>query len=183
MIHYTLLPEKEMRALRREYRIRVFVVLFFFISCGIVVGIGSLMPSYLSSYTSEKEAIEKVASIKQDRKVSGMDNLSKELNQSYELVKKLKTDEDSLIFSDIIKKIIGHRKSSISINSIQLSRIDDVLSSSEIILQGKSTTRDALLDFKKSLEADASISKIELPISDLAKSKDINFAIRIRIKK
>jgi hypothetical protein len=48
-----------------------------------------------------------------------------------------------------------------------------------VVLQGKALTREGLIAFKKNLEQDKRFSGVELPISDLAKSKDIPFALRL----
>lgn len=181
MIHYTLLPEKEMRRLRREYRVRVFIFLLFFISCAITVGIGFLIPSYILSYNQEKESIKKIESIQKDREVSGIDNILKELSNSSDLLKKLKVDENPVIFSDIIKIVLNYKSGGVSIQAIQITKNTEASSTVEMILQGKATTRERVLEFKKKLEQDERIVKVELPISDLAKSKDLVFSIRITL--
>jgi hypothetical protein len=182
MIHYTLLPEKEMRILRREYRIRVFIVLIFFISCAIFIGMGFMVPSFILSYTQEKESIRKIELMQKDREVSGIDNILGELSKSGELLKKLKEDADPVVFSDIIRSIINYKSTLISIQAIQITKNKEASSTIEMIVQGKAPTRELVLDFKKKLDQDSRIIKVELPISDLAKSKDLVFSMRITLK-
>lgn len=182
MIHYTLLPEKETKSLRTEYRIRVLVVLLFFISTGMAIGICSLVPSYIISYSQEKDALLKNQSIEKSPAEKQHEVFSTELTASSEILKKIKSEQNPVVFSDLIKKIVNYRNKNITINSIQLSNTKDASSTMEMILQGKATTRDVLINFKKTLEKDTSITKVELPVSDLAKNKDIEFALRIKIK-
>jgi hypothetical protein len=44
-------------------------------------------------------------------------------------------------------------------------------------ITGVATSRDVLLGFQKALAKDPHFSKVDLPISDLAKTKDIRFNI------
>ena len=64
MIHYTLLPEKEAGALRLEYKIRILIVLLFFVSCAVIVGIISLIPGYVISSIKENELTSKMDELK-----------------------------------------------------------------------------------------------------------------------
>jgi hypothetical protein len=50
----------------------------------------------------------------------------------------------------------------------------------EVVIRGTADTRDALVLFKRRLEQDPLISSVELPVSDLAKSKDITFALKLK---
>lgn len=44
---------------------------------------------------------------------------------------------------------------------------------------GIASTRDTLVSFKKNIEANQGVARVELPVSDLAKSKDLTFVLRI----
>lgn len=182
MIHYTLLPEKEMKSLRTEYRIRVMVVLLFFISTAIIIGVCSLIPSYVISYSQEKDALLKNQSVEKSAAEKQHEVYSAELTASSEILKKIKSEQAPIIFSDLIRKIVNYKNKNIAFDSIQLSQTQDASSTAELILQGKASTRDILINFKKTLEKDSGIVKVELPASDLAKNKDIEFALRIKFK-
>ena len=85
MIHYTLLPEKEIKTLKREYRIRLAIFLLFFMSCAVFVGTGSLVPAYVFSYSQEKETVSRLESFQKDRKDRGINEVSKSLNDINEV--------------------------------------------------------------------------------------------------
>jgi hypothetical protein len=51
---------------------------------------------------------------------------------------------------------------------------------STLSIGGVATTRDALLSFKKKLEADEKFEEIVLPVSSLAKDTDIDFSLQIK---
>ena len=182
MIHYTLLPEKEMRNLRREYRVMIFILLMFFCSSAILIGIASLFPAYILSLTQEKESSTKQEVLKKDRAISGIDSIIDEFKKTSEILNKLKTNKKEEVFSQTIKSVIDNRIPNITYNSIFMDRVEDNNQEMQIEIQGISSTRESVLAFKKSLESNPFISKIEFPISDLIKTKNISYAVRFRLK-
>ena len=183
MIHYTLLPEKEALELRREYRIRIFIVLTFFVSCAVMIGCVSLFPAYITSSIQEREQADKLITIQKNKEARGVDITLRELSTSNEILTKLKQDDQQVYFSNVIQEIVALRSVTITFNSIQISNIkDDKDSSIEVVLQGKSSSRESLLDFKKNLEQNYLFSKVEFPILDLTKIKDIPFAVKLSVK-
>ena len=82
MIHYTLLPEKEIKTLKREYRMRLVIFFLFFMSVAVLAGIFSLTPGFVLSYTQEKEALEHLKKVEKSRKDKGLDSIIKELNET-----------------------------------------------------------------------------------------------------
>lgn len=181
MIHYTLLPEKELRALKREYRIRAVIFFLFFLSCSIFLGIISLLPAYIYSYSQEKDSIASLNSLKSKRTNSEVENVSKELEQTSLMVSRLKGKKDQVIYSSIINEIVKNKNSGLTINSFNFSSQSNATSSISTIIQGKAGTRESLIQFKNKLESDPNISDVELPVSDLAKSKNISYSIKLSI--
>lgn len=182
MIHYTLLPEKEIRSLKREYRTRVFVILFLFISCGVMIGIVALFPAFILSYSQGKNSVEKIKTIKKNREARGIDTISNELSDNYQMMNKLKINDDITKSSEAIFEISKLRSNQVSLTSFQITKSSNTATSSlNITIQGKASTRESLIEFKKNLESNKRIEKIELPISDLAKSKNILFAVRLTL--
>lgn len=184
MIHYTLLPKIEMKKLRREYRTRLIILFSFFISFAVLIGICSLAPAYIYSYSQEKEALGKAQSIQKSLKESGTDEIWRDLRQASEIITRLKGNTPSKPFGDIVASIIADKNTNIKINSFNFTEIIDASSTPifSVNIAGKSGTREGLVSFKKKLETDDYIQSVELPVSDLAKSKDIDFSMRITIK-
>ncbi len=181
MIFYTLLPTEERRALRREYRLRISITLLLFLSCGVVLGIAALLPSYLHTYGTEREALQRQQELLRSRRESGADQIEKAVVQSQALAEKLLSDADKAIYSDILQKIISRRAKDILLGSFAVTSLGTT--TSEIVLQGTAATRESLLAFKKSLESESIFSSIELPLSDLAKSRNIAFSMKVTVKK
>jgi hypothetical protein len=155
----------------------------FFISCGVVIGIISLLPSYFYSSSQEKNSIKKLDLAQKSAESKGFYDLIDELKKSEEDIKKLKGEDLRLSYSSVVDTLLTYRTSTIKINSIQISSIKNATSTADVVIQGKASTREALLAFKKYIEQDSSVSNVEMPISDLAKNKDSAFAIRLKFKK
>ena len=181
MIHYTLLPDKETKSLKKEYRTRLFIVMSFFVSFGILAGLVSLVPSYVFSYSREKEAIKSLQALKDSRKERGTDVVIKDLTEAQQLIDTLDKNQDGVAFTKVIAEIILRKNPQVSLTSFQISQKEEP--SLAITVQGKALTRDSLLLFKKSLEQNPLIdSKIDLPPSDIAKKENISFALTFSMK-
>ncbi len=179
MIHYTLLPDKETKSLRREYRTRLFIIFLFFFSCSVGIGILVLIPSYLLSHGQESMALEHAKELQKSKEASGAAQIEKDLQKTKMIADKIIADNDGVVFSDIVERIISHRSKEIYIVSFDFSKEVGTSTQALVVIQGKAVTRESLVKFKEALEADVYFQKIELPISDLAKSKDIGFALRL----
>ncbi|MES3031494.1 MAG: hypothetical protein V4697_03735 [Patescibacteria group bacterium] len=183
---YTLLPDKEISALKREYRTRLFIVFLFFVSCGIFLGILSLVPAYILSYTQEEAALLEVQKFEKGRQDRGTDVVLAELASTTAVINRIKAHEDQTLFSNILTRVLIHKPSRVSLISFYMTKAPapegGVSPGTNVVVQGSALTRDSLVDFKKRLEGDVSISNIELPLSDLAKSKDIVFSVRFIIQ-
>jgi hypothetical protein len=183
MIHYTLLPKKEMKTLQREYWIRLLVVSIFFISCAVVLGIITLIPSYVYTQVQERQALLHKDELLKSRKESGADQVEKSLVESQTIAQKIIEDSDMVAYSDIVQKIISHRSNQILLSGFGLSHGEGTSTPTQIVVQGGAVTREALLNFKKGLDNDTSFTHIDLPLSDLAKSKNITFTVQMTLNK
>ena len=183
MIHYTLLPYKEIKILRKEYRTRFAISLLFFVSCGVSVGIASLVPAFILSYTQNREVLGKLETLQKTRESSPANSLVNELSVSSEIIKRINDNQGGEVYSQLIGRIIEHKRPGITLNSFQMSESEDETSTTTIaIIQGRAVTRDGLVAFKDSLGADPSVLEVELPVSDLARSSNISFSIRVLLK-
>lgn len=181
MIHYTLLPKNEMKMLRREYRVRLFVIALFFVSTGIVIGIAALIPTYLYTEQQVKEASRNRALLEENRKANGALQIERDLLKSQTIAEKILSEVGSAPYSEILERIISHRPKDILLSSFIFSDVTSSATSTqtEIQLRGKAISRETLLAFKKRLESDVAFTVVELPLSDLAKSKAIGFSVRL----
>jgi hypothetical protein len=180
MIHYTLLPEKELRLLKREYRTRVTIFMIFFFSFAVFFGICALIPAYIYSYNQEKALILNLEKLHKNRTERGIETVKKELENSALLIDKLKKHKAPFIYSDLISQVVSNKPSGVSISSFSITfDRQSTTTQAVIVVQGISNTRDELILFRDGLEADPLVSNVELPISDLAKGVNISYSIKI----
>ncbi len=151
-------------------------------SCSVLAGIISLAPAYVYSYTREKEVLNRLTELQKNREDGGLIAIKKELTDTSAMIKKVKEGDSSIIYSSIVYNIINHKPAGVSINSFDLSSTGATATSTIIVvMQGKANTRESLVTFKDRLTKDPLITKVELPVSDLAKSRDISYSIKISI--
>jgi len=139
-----------------------------------------LMPAYIYSYSQEKALLVRLEELQKNRVERGTDSVKKELASSTLIINRLKKHEAPIVYSNLISQVISHKPSGLNIKSFSVTSDRQATSTPTIIVvQGISSTRDSLILFRDRLEADPLISTVELPISDLAKSTNISYSIKI----
>ena len=161
--------------MHREYRVRLFVVLCFLFSGVGVIGMISLLPSW-SRAVGERRVAEVLAeSVKKERE-DDLNKLQKEMARSEELLGSLKDVPDQYNMSNVINGILGLR-GNVKIHSISASRVSTTTIS--FVVGGIAPTRESLLAMKSRFEAAAPGNAVDLPISQLSKSSNIPFSMRL----
>jgi hypothetical protein len=173
---YTFLPYNEQRAIKREYRIRATIVLLFFLSVAIIVGVGSLFPTYIRASREESARINDVTALKKTNEIMALESTEKDLEKSTILMSVLASSTEPEQFSTAIAAIAAIR-GPVSITSFAVEQP----SSSVIVVtvQGQAPTRDALLAFKDRLAGIAPGASVDLPISELARDSNIQFSVQV----
>jgi len=175
---FNLLPLSEKIKIRHEYIMRFLVVAFFFLFITVCIGMILLFPSYLISKSKEKaarqtnEALEKSLQARDD---SGFQAL---LKQTGDKIKVLTESPKAVGITDIFDHILDKKSSLIKLTNISFS---DDGNNAEIILKGMASDRDSLLAFTKQIEKDSLFSKVDLPISNFTKDKNIDFSLKINL--
>jgi len=174
---FKLLPQQEKKRLHKEYLARLFIVALTFIFCAQVIGIISLVPAFLLSkakvdqITAEQRALGQT--LEKERDV----DLDEDIKKAKAQVDQLQLSTTTMATGKLFESIINDRTAGIKIVSFNLDRRDG--SQSSLVLNGTAITRDTLVLFQKTLEKEAMFSLVDLPVSDLAKSRDLTFSLRI----
>lgn len=175
---FKLLPHHEKVRLQKEYRVRLAVVALFFLFSVEVVGIAALMPSFFLSKVKDDQ-------IKNEQKVLGAlmeeekdPQLALELERAKNQIRQLVVDEETVEVAKLFGIVNKDRAPGISISSFDLDRKKE--GEDELRIFGTASSRDALVLFNKTLETEELFTKVELPVSDLARNRDITFSIRIQ---
>ena len=162
--------------LRQEYLLRLAAVSGWMLVIAMVMGVLALLPAYLLSRTNldarsaEYERLQaSVASLTTGTSGAPITLLKQKLEV-------LAAERDDQRLTEALLTILVHRGESVGITSFNYAKgaTETVLK-----LRGVAADRDSLLAFQKALQLDGRFSKVELPVSNLAQEKDIEFDITL----
>ena len=175
MLH-TLIPTSERARLLREYRVRALIVLCFMMSLSVTVGIATLFPSFSRTRDQEQSQLKIAAVLKKAKDTSGVNKIENELAASSALVNVFADQSGSIRFSRLIDRVVSARGAA-AITSMTFRAAPPHAVSIDV--NGTAPTRDQLLNFKAALESLTPGTKVDLPISYLAKSVNVDFIMHI----
>jgi hypothetical protein len=112
--------------------------------------------------------------------LSSYDSLSSELDKANMGAKALLDSRKYVPLSSFSTTFFGLENEDITLSQISLSRVKDGVG--PVQLSGKAVTRQSLASFRDALLALPEVESVDLPISNLAKDKDISFTLTIKIK-
>jgi hypothetical protein len=173
-----LIPPVVRKAVVKEYWIRVFSVGLFMLSIVSLIVTLFALPVYVLVSSKVEVYADTVA--KASEKVAEYDFSAGSLvkaNQMAQSIFELRKVDSFTEAVNLIEKVKG---SDVVINSYNFSRKGDVLS--PVMVEGESSTRQALSDFREALLKQENITEVVLPISNLAKDKDIQFSLSVTFK-
>lgn len=179
LMQHTLLPLQERKTLRREYRLRVAIVLCFMLAFAGLIGIVSLFPAYISMSIKERSELEAVAALKKQKDDSGMADIEGTLKADAGLLNAALPLSGGVAPSSVVESVVS-ASGPVRITSLTVEQGDDL--AFNVGIQGVAPDRDALLAFQNRLEALAPGNKAVLPISELAKNSNIPFSIQLTEK-
>ena len=170
-----LIPPDAQKQVKHEYWIRVVTIWMFLVGVSSLLCIFFLVPAYvlvhnqLESFSSQfKEADTNSESLKSsEAAIVHANAISALLTQS----------ENTTNFSTVLVQIEKVKTADMLLFDFNIIRTGDVLTS--IIISGTAPSRAALSSFRDALDANPLFGKVELPLSSLAKDKNIPFTITI----
>lgn len=169
------LPEEDKRKIKKEYLRRLFVVIgifsFFAISIGII-----LLLSFTIFLKDQEHNLERQLAVSEERllrgKIENTISLAEEINTKISLLDSGQKNVGEK--SAFIKIILGEKTNKIKIN-------DFFFDNGKILIQGLSENRQDFLSFIDSLRKKKEFKKVESPISNLIKERDIEFKLTIEL--
>jgi hypothetical protein len=175
-MQHTLISPIERKKLRREYHVRAWIILLFTICVAGIVGVTSLIPSFMRAALEERTQLDAIAVLERNKKQSGVVDLEQELVADKLLLSALAQGSDQLFLSVEIQDLIA-LKGTVRLTSFALERGAD--GQTKVIILGVAPTRESLLTFKNRIETSVPGTVTTLPISQLAKSTQIQFSMEI----
>lgn len=177
MLELNLLPEKEKIELKNVFRFRfaVFFSIWFFLCFILFLLILVFSSYYLKIQISNLEnrfVFEK--KLIQEQKIKDFEKISSQINENLSKIQEIK--DRSLPIYDFLKELV------LKSSKIEFQNIIFQPDLKEVSLVGFAADRDKLLNFKSGIENSFYIQSVDLPIHFLAKQKDIDFVLKIKMK-
>lgn len=142
-----------------------------------IFSVAMLVPSYMISLARKTEVLSEFSTLKKSidsKKNSDTESFISDAGQ------KIKTSLESVndaYMSDVIREVLNNKTSDISINDISLVKNSKNLT---VNISGIALTREGLLGFVKKLRSADQFKDVDLPVSNLAKYKDISFTLTLQ---
>ncbi len=158
---------------------RKFIVVLSFVLFTQITFLVFLLPSWLTTFYREKDLVLQTEKMNQSFSVlnaSSTRDIIKSLNQKVGLINAT-MEYPELV--PVVNSVLSNKTPYIRIN--QFAYKTNTATSSTLIIQGVSATRDSLSGFIDGLQKSGSFKKIDSPISNFTKDRDIKFSITMTI--
>ena len=174
-----LIPADAKKHLVREYWLRSVTVWFSLWTFALALGVFVLVPSYVLINLQVKAYSDSAQTA--DEKNANFESVGKDLSEASKTAATLKEHFSDLPMTDYIKLLHGFESSSISITQISIERDEDGVG--PIKMTGIAEDRQSLAAFRNRMLEDEIIDTVDLPISNLAKDRQIPFELTVTMVK
>jgi hypothetical protein len=175
-----LLPKDYKEKVRGEYLRRLAIVILIGLTFVDIFFLVAISPAYISASMDKKITEETNSSIKNSPKVKDVDVVlsnMKDLQSRLDTATTIPGERPS----DFISKALELKGKGIYIQNILYSKKDAF--EKEVILKGTASSRVNLIDFSKRIKSSDWTSSSDIPLSNLASDKNINFIVSLISKK
>ena len=176
---FNLIPESLKEKIKTEYRLRRLILVFIFALFIQATFLIFLYPSWLISSQKENEMVLQTEKMNQSQLTS---NISSTTNFIKSLNAKLSIMDSTFEYPQvvpIVNIILSKKTGSIHIDEFSYTTVSNATST--LTLGGVSNTRESLVSFVRDLKDSGKFKVVDLPISNLAKNKDISFLINLTV--
>ncbi len=178
-----LLPNEEKEILKKGFKIRVFVLLNIFLTIFFIAASIFLIPPYFLA----NEQLAVISSLNTSIKPEDENSISKTLLIPTEIQNKINFFETNLKnkkASDAISEVVSLKNSGIKINSMFFNKIPQGGEAEvTMIVSGIAEKRDSLISFQSALRDSGKFRSVDVPVSSLAKDRDLPFSINLIISR
>ncbi|OGG55181.1 hypothetical protein A3D62_00125 [Candidatus Kaiserbacteria bacterium RIFCSPHIGHO2_02_FULL_49_11] len=171
-----LLPKEERIRFEREYLYRLVIVgLSFFIALGIF-GFALLLPSYFLSKSKEASIRDQSEFLQKAVTIREQDVSSEFLARTKQKLIELDSSGGRTLPTSLIDTIIKNKESTVTIDALYYTRSAE---EGSVRITGRAASRASLLSFSDRLQQEEVFSKVDLPVSHLAKETNIIFSMTL----
>jgi len=174
-----LLPQYAKKQIVIEYWLRVLTIWLILLSIVAVVGMAIMFPVYVLIKTQTDIYRESANAAIQ--KIAVYENVSADLVQSSLQARIILDTSREATLTQYISLFGALETESLVLSGFLINR--DKNGVGNVQLTGTALNRQALADFRDQLLALEEVEKVDFPISNLAKDKDISFDMTVTLKK
>ncbi len=179
---FKLITEEEEKKLAREYSLRRYIVMVSALSTVLVVGFVGLLPSYLLSSSRKNEALERSRATLLLEGGERIDPVAWIANTNSKITA-LEPRESSQDPSEYMEALIEAKTSGISITKLSWGSATRSTESAKLLsISGFAQERRSLVDFERAVNGLGLFTSVVLPVSNLARERDIEFTLELGIK-
>lgn len=173
-----LIPPVVRKNIITEYWVRVVSIWLFIVAVAATAVVFLSLPVYV--LVSSKVDVYAQSAAAATERVTEYDLSAGALVRANVMAQRVYELREVEKFSSLIAAIETLQGNDIQIDGFELAREKGALA--PVLVNGRATTRQALSDFRETLLSQETISEVVLPISNLAKDKDIQFSVWITFK-
>jgi Tfp pilus assembly protein PilN len=174
---FNLLPKAEKEAIRREYRMRLAVVILWFSFATLLIASFLLLPAFVLSSAKEKAAVHRFATLSAEVESANGAKLRDLLADTQSRLRFFSKKAPAARWHEILTQLVSLKPDGVSLMSVSFT--DGENGSRRVTIAGTARNRTGLRAFAKSLERVSFFEKIDVPISNYTKDTDIEFSIHI----
>lgn len=177
-----LLPKKYKDDLKEGFKQRFFVTSMFTVATSFVVGSIMLLPAY---FLIPKNLAEINDGFYLENDDTHLANEILKLPAEIDFkVKFLQTSMSGPSITNVLSEIVSNLPQGVVLDSVNFIRQPEPAegTSSQISISGIAKNRESLVSFSETLNKSVIFSGVELPVSNLARDKDLPFSMQVTIK-
>jgi hypothetical protein len=172
-----LLPKIQKKAIIREYRIRFIIMALVLLLMGEAIALVLMAPPYITASLRIGLLNSQSAGLKVQTATAEANRLSDIVKQTNTYLAVLTASSTPTGAALLLEHIIAVKDANIRLTSFNYSGKGQ----QKLDIGGTASTRQALLDFVKKLKSLPGIVVSDLPVSDFAKSQDIDFSVNVTV--
>ena len=177
------LTEEYKKGIHKEYLLRYFVVLAMFLLIVGVVAVLLLIPVFVSGRVAKVSVEEQLEQFQSE----AIDDANEtELSRTTEILDIFSGEREIGSLENILEAIIEARPSGVTLTSLTFKEVvradqdtDEVRQLYTVTVSGMARTRNALIGFEESLDSKKHFSNVQLPVSNLARDRDIPYSLSV----
>lgn len=172
-----LIPQLAQKKIAKEYWVRVLTAWSIVLSLALLVAAVLIYPVYI--FTTTQVEVQTASAINAQSVVADFDEVTKQIDQANHQARLVIEDSRVVRASDYVTFFDSFETDTVSIDSVTYGMAKEQIG--PITLTGVAASRESLADLRDQLLEAPAVEVVDLPISNLARDRDINFTITVTV--